>query len=198
MGGLEIATPHGLDALSCLQTVDGGLEIDLFAEYDEGTLWGLRNLQAVGESIDISPGAANLYADCGFSRLTSLGADAFTGGAFDVSGPLAGELDISRVETITHMRIKRSQLTKVTLPSNTTIKQGQLAFDGNAKLSEVLGFSGITFMPDNITVNGAYSVLITDNPLLSECRARELAQFYLDAGDPPESVTVMNNLPCAM
>ena len=62
----------------------------------------------------------------------------------------------------------------------------------------MLGFTGITFTPDNITVGGAYSVMITNNPLLSECRARELAQFYLDAGDPPETVTVMDNLPCAM
>lgn len=196
-GDLRLMSPLGLDSLACLATVTGSIQLDFFAENSEATLWGLRNLQTVGETIDIQPDG-DLHVDCGLGRLNSLGADYFTGGAIDVQGPLVGHLDLSSLKVNKHIRIKSSQLSKVTLPSDTTLIQGQLAFESNPALSEVLGFTGITFTPDNVTVEGTYSVLIRNNPLLSECRARELAQFYLDAGDAPETVIVMGNLPCAM
>lgn len=196
-GDLTIRKVAGLDALSCLETITGDLSIDVFADDTPATLWGLRNLQTVGQTIEINPDE-ELHVDCGFSRLASIGADYFTGGAFDVSGDLSGELDLSQVKSNKHFRIDGSNLTKVTLPSNASIVQGQLSFQSNSKLAEVLGFSAITFTPDGINVGGAYSVMITNNPLLSECRARELAQLYIDAGDSPDTVTIMGNLPCVM
>ena len=196
-GDLTIRKVSGLDALSCLETISGDLRIDVFSDDTLATLWGLRNLQTVGQTIEISPDA-ELHVDCGFSRLSSIGADYFTGGAFDVDGDVAGELDLSKLETNKHFRINGSNLSKVTLPSNTSIVQGQLSFQSNSKLAEVVGFGGITFTPDNISVGGAYSVMITNNPLLSECRARELGQLYIDAGDAPDTVTIMGNLACAM
>jgi hypothetical protein len=196
-GDLKLMSPLGLDSLSCLETIDGSLDLDFFAEEAEASLWGLRNLKTVGATIDIRPDE-NLYVDCGFSRLTSSGADYFTGGAIDVQGPLVGELDLSRLKVIKHIRIKGSALTKVTLPSSTMLTMGQLAFESNAQLSQVLGFTGITFKSDGIVVGGTYTVRIVDNPLLSECRARELAKVYQDAGAAADSITVMGNQACAM
>lgn len=195
-GDLMLRSPLGLDSLSCLESIDGSLELDFFAEEAEASLWGLRNLKTVGETIDINPDE-RLYVDCGLSRLASIGADYFTGGAIDVQGPLAGELDLSRLKVNKHIRIKGSALTKVTLPSSAMLTMGQLAFESNAQLSQVLGFSGITFKSDGIVVSGAYTVHITDNPLLSDCRARELAKVYQDAGASADSITVMGNLACA-
>jgi len=196
-GDLMLMSPLGLDSLSCLETVDGSLELDFFAEEDEASLWGLRHLKSVGETIDIKPDAS-LYVDCGFSRLASLGADYFTGGAVDVQGPLVGELNLSQLKVNKHIRIKGSGLTKVTLPSSTMLTMGQLAFESNAQLSQVLGFTGITFKSDGIVVGGTYAVRIVDNPLLSECRARELAKVYQDAGASADSITIMGNQACAM
>lgn len=195
-GDLRLMSPLGLDSLSCLETIDGSLELDFFAEEPGASLWGLRNLKTVGETIDIRPDES-LYVDCGFSRLASLGADYFTGGAIDVSGPLAGELNLSQLKVNKHIRIKGSALTKVTLPSSTMLTLGQLAFESNSLLSQVLGFSGITFKSDGIVVSGTYTVRIVGNPLLSDCRARELAKVYQDAGASADSITVMGNLACA-
>lgn len=196
-GDLRLMSPLALDSLSCLETIDGSLELDVFAEEAAPSLWGLRNLKTVGETIDIRSDDS-LYVDCGFSRLASLGADYFTGGAIDVHGPLAGELSLSQLKVNKHIRIKGSALTKVTLPSNTMLTLGQLAFDSNPLLSQVLGFSGITLKSDGIVVSGTYTVRIVDNPLLSDCRARELAKIYQDAGASPDSLTIMGNLTCGM
>ena len=196
-GDLKLMSPLGLDSLSCLETIDGSLELDFFAEEAEASLWGLRNLKTVGETIDIQPDE-NLHVDCGFSRLASAGADYFTGGAIDVSGPLVGELNLSQLRVIKHIRIEGSGLTKVTLPSNTQLTMGQLAFESNPQLSEVLGFTGITFKSDGIVVGGAYTVRIYNNPMFSECRAHELAQVFLGAGASADGITIMGNLACGM
>lgn len=194
-GDLLVGSPLALDSLSCLETVDGKLTLDFFADEREGTLWGLRNLRKVGERIELNPDE-RLHVDCGFSRLLSVGEELLTGGALDVTGPLAGHLDLSTLKVGQHFRVRDSELVKVTLPSNTTLTRGQLGFQGNSMLSEIAGFAGNTLTNSGTTVGGAYSVMITNNPLLSECRARELAQLLLDAGAPADSVTIMGNLAC--
>ncbi|HEX2871249.1 MAG TPA: hypothetical protein VHP33_08335 [Polyangiaceae bacterium] len=196
-GNLMLMSPLGLDTLSCLEKVSGTLTLDFFAEEAEAKLWGLRNLKSVGGSLYIKPDEG-LEVDCGFSRLTSVGGETYaTGGSVDVKGWLRGHLDLSALKVVQNLRMEESSLEKVTLPSNTTLTRGQLALIRNAELSEVAGFSGITFKNDGILVEGAYSVKITDNPLLSECRARELAQLLIAAGAPESGVTVVNNLACA-
>jgi hypothetical protein len=196
-GDFKVMSPLGLDSLSCLETVDGSLDLDFFAEEAEASLWGLRNLKTVGETIDIQPDE-KLHVDCGLWRLNSVGADYFTGGAIDVQGPLVGELNLSQLKVIKHIRIKGSALIRVTLPSSAKLTMGQLAFESNSALSQVLGFTGITFKTDGIVVGGAYTVRIVDNPLLSDCRARELAKVYQDAGASADAITIMGNLACGM
>lgn len=193
-GTLRIREGQGMDALSCLQEVGDNLELDLFAEDGDVSLWGLRNLRTVGGSIDLSPGLERVYPDCGLSRVESLGARYLTGGAVDSNGDLAGELDLSSLREVRHVRIRSSLLSRVVLPSNVTLSMGQLLFEDNPYLAEVAGFSAVTIQ--SRSVGGTYSVRIVDNPSLSECRASELAQLFIAGGSPAASVTVMGNAPC--
>lgn len=195
-GDLYLMSPLGLDTLSCLEKVGGALKLDFFAEDAEAGLRGLRNLRSVGSAVDIRADE-RLDVDCGFSRLTSVGGGVATGGAVNARGPIAGHLDLSALKVVQHLRVEGTSLSKVTLPNNTTLTLGQLLLVSNEGLSEVSGFSGITFKNDGALVEGAYSVKITDNPLLPECRARELAQLLIAAGAPESGVSIMNNLPCA-
>lgn len=197
MGDLTINATVDLTPLSCLTVVDGELEIDLFGDGDANSLWGLRNLRHVGQGIDISASSAGTYVDCGLSLLGSVGDD-FSGGSLQASGRLMGVLGLSYVKSIQNIRVSGSLLTKLALPTDTTLTFGQLALDDNQDLSLITGFTGITFSSGGIVAEGVYTVRIVDNPVLPECRAQELAQVYRDAGATEESITVMGNMPCAM
>lgn len=195
-GDLILTSPQGLERLSCLERVQGTLTLDFFADETDATLWGLRNLRQVGTLSIQADG--HLQQDCGLTRLTTVGGDTYVfGTSIDIRGPFVGHLDLSALKVVQNIRMEETVLSKVTLPSNTTLKRGQLAFIRNDALSEVAGFSGITFMNDGVVFEAAYSVKITDNPLLSDCRARELAQLLVAAGAPESGVTILNNLACA-
>ena len=195
-GELSITTRVSLDALSCLETVGDNLEIDSFAADTDLSLWGLRNLRTVGGGVDIRAGLDRIWVDCGLRRLESLGEKYITGGAVDTSSDVAGELDLSSLTLVRHIRLRNGQLTRVVLPSNRTLNMGQLLLEDQPYLTEVAGFSGVTIQ--SASVGGTYSVRIVDNPQFSECRANELAQLFIAGGTPPNTVTIMGNLPCAM
>lgn len=198
-GRLSISTEEGLDALSCLESVGDDLEIDLFGSRGDASLWGLRNLKTIGGSIDVSDSFGRVYADCGFARLEKLGEKYITGGAVDCTSGFAGELDLSSLKVVRHIRLKNSELTRVKLPNGVSmLEMGQLAFDSNPVLSEVTGFSGVTIKMSNIVVSGTYSVRIVKNPKLSDCRAHELAALFSAAGYSEASFTISDNAPCTM
>lgn len=198
-GGLSIGTEEGLDALSCLESVGDDLEIDLFGSRGDASLWGLRNIKTIGGGIDVSDSFGKVYADCGFSKLESLGAAYATGGAVDCTSGLAGELDLSSLKVVRHIRLKNSELTRIKLPNAVSmLEMGQLAFDDNPLLSDVSGFSGVTIKMSGIVVSGAYSVRIVNNPKLSDCRARELAALFTAAGYSAASMTISGNAACSM
>jgi hypothetical protein len=144
--------------------------------------------------VEIDPEFDEVQVDCGLRRLESLGSAYLTGGAVDVSsGPLAGELDLSRITEVTHIRIQGSDLTRVTLPSNVTLQMGQLFCVGNSALEDVSGFDNVTVTPSNIQVSGADSVRITNNALLSTCRAIELRDVFVAAGYSTTSMQISGN-----
>jgi hypothetical protein len=194
-GGLEIGTVEELAQLDCLETVGDDLEIDFFGEDAPGpvTLWPLRNLRTTGGGVDIATSSNEVWADCGLRNLQSLGEQYLTGGAVDVSG-LRGELDLSSVQKVTHIRIKGSHLTKVTLPSNVALTMGQLFFTSNDELTTVDGFQGVALTQSSIQVTGALSVNITDNPTFSNCRANELKAIFVAAGFSEANMDVSGNL----
>lgn len=196
-GKLDISAPAGFDALSCLRTVGDNLDVDVFGAEGDVSLWGLRNLQSVGGSVDVSSSFDRIYADCGLSQLVSLGEKYVTGGAVDTYGGLAGELDLSHLKLVRHIRLRESSLTRLVLPSNQTMTMGQLLLEDQPYLSEVAGFSGVTIQSASL-VSGAYSVRIVDNPRLSTCRANELAQLFVAGGSPESTVTISGNEPCSM
>ncbi|HEY3237797.1 MAG TPA: hypothetical protein VGJ84_23960, partial [Polyangiaceae bacterium] len=116
-----------------------------------------------------------------------------TGGAVEVSTGLLGELDLSRIQKVTHIRIS-SNLTKVILPSNVALQMGQLFFRSNQQLLSVDGFQGITLTPSNIQVSGAKSLSIMNNPNFSTCRANQLKAIFLAAGFPEATMEISGNL----
>jgi hypothetical protein len=191
---LNIYQPEELAALSCLETVDDDLMIDVFSPSQAVSFWPLRNLQKTGGGVEVSAGLTEAWVDCGFSRLTSLGSVYITGGAIDLSD-LSGKLDLSSVKAITHIRINRSNLTQVTLPSNAALTMGQLWFDTNPNLTTVDGFTAVMLTQSGIQVTGAQSVRIVNNPQLSTCRANQLQQLFLAAGFPAADMVISGNLP---
>jgi hypothetical protein len=183
-----------LDSLSCLESVGDHLRVEIGSGGDGDTsLYGLRNVKSIGGSLDISGTFEQVFPDCGFARLESLGAKYATGGAVDAND-LGGELDLSRLMTFRHIRLKNNDFTRVILPDAGTFNMGQLALENNPYLSEVAGFSNATL---KIVANASYSLRVVANPQLSECRAHQLAKLFTDGGAEPASVTVMSNLPCA-
>jgi hypothetical protein len=184
------------DALGCLETVGDNVDISFFATDTDLSLWGLRNLRSVAGSIDIRTGFDRVYVDCAFRRLESLGERYATGGAIDTSGELSGELDVSSLSVVRHIRLEGGQLTRLVLPSNRTLNMGQLQIESHPFLSEIAGFTGVTIQA--ASTGSTYSVRIVDNPQLSSCRANELAQLFLAGGSPQESMTIEGNLPCSM
>ena len=193
---LNIYQPEELAALSCLETVDDDLMIDVFSPSQALSFWPLRNLQKTGGGVEVSAGLTEAWVDCGFSRLTSLGSAYVTGGAIDVSD-LSGKLDLSSVKTITHIRINRSNLTQVTLPSSAALTMGQLWFDTNPNLTTVDGFTAVMLKQSNIQVSGAQSLRIVNNPQLSTCRANQLQQLFLAAGFAAADMVISGNLACS-
>jgi hypothetical protein len=196
-GELSIRTADGLDALSCLETVGDNLQVDLFGADGDVSLWGLRNLKSIGGGIDISDSFGDVYPDCAFSKVEKLGEQYATGGAVESDGGLAGELDVTLLKEVRHIRIRNSKLTRIKLPNNLSmLEMGQFALEGNGALAEVTGFSGVTIKQSSIQIAGAYSVRIVDNPLLPNCRALELAGLFKAAGYTDASMTIMGNAPC--
>jgi hypothetical protein len=104
-------------------------------------------------------------------------------------------LDLSRVKEITHVRLHDTRLTRIVLPSNEALTLGQLRVDNNPELGEIAGFENITLTRFGITVSGAYSVRIVDNPLLSTCRAYQLRDLFLAAGFDASTMTISGNAP---
>jgi hypothetical protein len=194
-GTLTIRDLVGMEALSCLEHAGNDVTIDLFSGEAPESLWGLRNLRVVGGTLDIQPGSQDVHLDCAFRRLESVGSRYLTGGAVDVRGRLVGELDLSRVTEVTHIRIRSSKLTRITLPSNVTLTMGQLFLENNAALTDVLGFSNVTLERTGIVVSGAYSLRIVDNALLSTCRAVQFQQIFLNAGFGETTMEISGNAP---
>jgi len=193
-GQLTLRIAGQVDALSCLETVGDNLDIDVFGADTDVSLWGLRNLKTVGGGVELSAGLERVYPDCGLSRLESLGMQYLTGGAVDTTGDVSGELDLSRLTLVRHIRIRGSLLTRLILPSGVTLNMGQFLLEDDPYLTEVAGFEGVTI--DSASVGSTYSVRIVDNPSLSTCRANAIAKLFTDGGSPVESVTIMNNAPC--
>jgi hypothetical protein len=193
-GQMNLDTPEDLAPLSCLETVDDDLSIDLFTSDVPVSLWPLRNLKKTGGGVDISSGFAELWVDCGFSQLQSLGEKYATGGAVDASD-VHGLLDLSKVQKVTHIRIKSSQLTQVTLPSGVALAMGQLWFDTNPLLTTVDGFANVTLTQTGITGGGIQSVRIVDNPGFSTCRANALKALFVAAGFSADAMLISGNQP---
>lgn len=195
-GSLTIAAIQDLSAFSCLERVSSDVELDF---NDEGTmsLYGLRNLKSVGGNLDIyaTSKALELRADCALSHLESVGSKNLLGGYVAASAALTGVLDLSRLGVVTHIRLSGTRLTRVALPSNVALTMGQLWFEGNSALSDILGFENVTLHPRN-GVTGTYSLRITKNPQLPNCRAEQFQQMFVAAGFDPALMAVSDNALC--
>ena len=191
-GSLDIRTLADAEALSCLTRVNQ-IRVDAFGSSGQ-TLDGLRSVAFVGGSIDISGSSSSpsFNLDCAFQSLESLGSTFATGGAIDLTGGGEGTLDLSRVKQITHIRIADSDIWRLVLPSDATLRMGQLRLEGNMKLNELDGFERVNLEPVGVSSN-TYTVRIVLNPLLSTCRARKVADIFLAAGVNPSAVTISNN-----
>ena len=192
-GQMNLSSPGDLAPLSCLQTVGDDLSIDLFTSDAPVSLWPLRNLKKTGGGVSITSGFAELWVDCGLSQLQSLGEKYLTGGAVDASD-VHGHLDLSKVQKVTHIRIKGSQLTQVTLPSGVALAMGQLWFDTNPALTTVDGFANVTLTQSSIVVDGTQSVRILNNPGFSTCRATALKSLFVAAGFSADAMLIRGNL----
>jgi hypothetical protein len=161
------------------------------------SLYGLRNLKFVGGNVDIysSSRSLELRTDCALGRLESVGTTNLLGGYVAASATLSGGLDLSRLRTVTHVRISTTRLTRITLPSNVNLTMGQLFFEGNTLLSEVLGFENVNLMRRDVA-SGAYNLRITNNGLLPTCRAEQFHDMFIAAGFDPNLMTVSGNGPC--
>jgi hypothetical protein len=193
-GQLEITTLDGLDALRCLSRVGNDLTITPGAS-EVGTLWGLRNLVFVGGNLGLTTGGAGVYVDCGLRNLESVGTALSTGGAIDFTSGGRGLLDLTKLLVVTHIRISGSALDRIVLPDDVTLTMGQVGLENNAQLTDVSGFQNVTIRRSPTQVSDAYSLRIVDNPMLSACRANELAQLWVDAGFSSTSIEISGNGP---
>jgi hypothetical protein len=106
-----------------------------------------------------------------------------------------GEIDL-RTLTRGNVVIDRTVVQHVWLPRSLP---GQLSIRDNSQLSEVFGLEAWTNGEDDASywLGGTVrSFSITDNPLLSQCRAEELAQPLRDIGYEPDKVVTEGNGPC--
>ncbi|MDB4987973.1 MAG: hypothetical protein JWN04_3151 [Myxococcaceae bacterium] len=190
-GFLTVGGVSDLSALACLETVGDVFDLDLS---DTASVAPLRNLKSVDGDLTINAGSASVSVDCGFQALTSLGATSFTGGAFELQGALAGKLSLSSLKTVRHIRISGSALTDIALPNHESLVMGQLFFDGNRALANITGFEGVTIQQSNIHLDGVTTVSITDNPMLSECRAEELRDLFVAAGYSQADMKLSGNM----
>jgi hypothetical protein len=106
-----------------------------------------------------------------------------------------GELDL-RALTRANVIVDRTVSQRVWLPRSLP---GQLSIRDNSQLSEVFGLEDWVSGEDDASywLGGTIRTFsITDNPLLSQCRAEELAQPLRDIGYEPENITIEGNGPC--
>ena len=191
-GQMHLNSADDLAPLSCLETVDDALTIDVFGSDAPVSLWPLRNLKKTGGGVALSSAFVDLWIDCGFAQLQSLGTKYLTGGAVDAND-VYGHLDLSKIQTVNHIRVSNSKLNRVTLPSGVTLTMGQLWFDTNPLLTTVDGFSNVTLSQIAITGGSAQSVRIVSNPGFSTCRANALKALFVAAGFSAAAMEISGN-----
>jgi hypothetical protein len=195
-GDFVVLEGKGFDALHCLETVTGNVEIS-GAIFSDDNLWGLRNLKTVGRDLRITGGQGRFYIDCAFRELENLGSDHNTDGSFDGESGLTGELDVSKLTRLRHFRIGSSDLTHISLPHSGIFEMTQLFVEDEPHLTDIDGFDAVTLtMIPGLDVTGFDSARFVNDPQLSECKAQAIAKLFLDAGFEAKSVVVMGNAPC--
>jgi hypothetical protein len=192
---LDITYSEGIAALSCLDSVKDSISIEL-PGVETLHLGGLRNLRSVGGVIQLHHYSGDALVECGFSRLESIGAALGNAAGFDATAHLLGELDLSALKQAGSIYLAETQLSSLVLPSDVRLNMAQLTLAKNSLLNDIKGFTGVTIGSEGISLEGTYSLLIEKNPLLSECRARELAAPFLTAGRDQAGIHIQENLAC--
>lgn len=193
-GSLDIDASAGLEGLDCLVTVRGDLSVSLQSggSFENA----LPRLAFVGESVDLRVGnfADPVLFDCALPSLASIGTLLLFSGNLDADGPLAGELNLSKLETFSSIRIDGTELERIVLPDDLSMSVSQLQVNNNRSLVELLGFDNMNLLGDPDPIS--YSLWIVNNRLLSSCRANEFGELFEEAGYATDSIHVRDNASC--
>lgn len=186
---------HVADAFNCLESVTGDLSIDPDTSDGDSSLWGLRNLKVVDGNLTISNVFNRAtYPDCGLARLERVGSGlSGSGGSIELGG-LGGELDLSLLTSLARLSVENTDLTRIQLPVSGTFQMTELDIENNPFLNEIAGFEGVTVQTRPQPQGDV--VRITNNRKLSDCRAKNIGQLFVNGGAEPADIITFGNLEC--
>jgi hypothetical protein len=132
----------------------------------------------------------NVNVSCALSSLKTVSGSYTTGPALLVTGGFTGEVNLAKLTTCQSIRLIDSQVTRLVLPGNLSLKFKELAVDSNALLSDVSGFENVQL---STVDNTEFFFSATMNPKLSTCRLQAIKKLFEAAGTT--IVTINNDAP---
>jgi hypothetical protein len=183
------------DAFHCLESVTGDVSFDPRTSGGDSSLWGLRNLKVVeGNLTTKNVFDHTTYTDCGLARLERVGSGlSDSGGSIEVEG-LGGELDLSLLTSLSRLSVSNTELTRIALPASGTFQMTELDIENNPYLNEIAGFEGVT-VQTRAQPQGEV-VRITNNRKLSDCRAKDIGQLFVNGGAALDDIVTFGNGSC--